>query len=247
VVIITRNEEANIGRCLNSVKEIADEIVILDSFSTDRTCAIAEEMGARVFQQEFAGHIQQKNEALKFARFPHILSLDADEVPDEELKKEIQNVKANFSFDGYSFNRLTNYGGQWIRHGGWYPDKKLRLWDSRKGHWGGTNPHDRFEMDAGCRIYHLKGNLLHYSYSDREAHIRQSNSFAEAAAKALFQQGKKAGLSKRFLSPIFRFFYSYFFKFGFLEGRAGFDIAWISAIASFRKYQRLNQLNKSCK
>jgi glycosyltransferase involved in cell wall biosynthesis len=144
VVIITRNEEANIGRCLNSVKEIADEIVILDSFSTDRTCAIAEEMGARVFQQEFAGHIQQKNEALKFARFPHILSLDADEVPDEELKKEIQNVKANFSFDGYSFNRLTNYGGQWIRHGGWYPDKKLRLWDSRKGHWGGTNPHDRF-------------------------------------------------------------------------------------------------------
>jgi glycosyltransferase involved in cell wall biosynthesis len=247
VVIITRNEEANIGRCLDSVKEISDDTVVLDSYSTDRTCIIAAEKGARIFQQEFEGHIKQKNDALRYAKFPHVLSLDADEAPDEQLIREILKVKQDFSQDGYSFNRLTSYGGQWIRHGGWYPDKKLRLWDSRKGKWGGINPHDRFEMVAGSRIGHLSGNLLHYSYSNRDAHYLQSEKFADAAAKAMFEQGRKADFSKRFLSPVFRFFYSYIFKAGFLEGKAGLDIAWISALASYKKYSKLHQLQQAVK
>jgi glycosyltransferase involved in cell wall biosynthesis len=247
VVLITFNEEANITRCLDSVKEIADDIVVLDSFSVDRTCEIAEEKGARVFRQAFAGHVQQKNDALQFARFPYVLSLDADEAPDDELKKAILAVKKNFRMDGYCFNRLTSYGGQWIRYGGWYPDKKLRLWDRRKGQWCGTDPHDRFEMQEGSRIGWLPGNLLHYSYSDREAHQRQSDKFSESAALAMFRQGKSASFSKRYLSPVFRFFYSYFLRAGFLEGRAGFDIAWISAMASFKKYRRLYQLQQSAR
>lgn len=242
VVIITFNEEANIGRCLDSVREIADDVVVLDSFSSDRTCEIAAAKGARVFRQKFAGHIRQKNDALIHARFPHVLSLDADEAPDEELKDAIRKIKQDFSMDGYRFNRLTSYAGQWIRHGGWYPDTKLRLWDRRKGQWAGTDPHDRFEMDAGSQIGKLPGNLLHYSYADREAHRRQSEKFSESAALAMFRQGKKAGFSKRFLSPVFRFFYSFFFKAGFLEGKAGLDIAWISAQASYKKYRKLHQL-----
>jgi glycosyltransferase involved in cell wall biosynthesis len=247
VVIITYNEEANIGRCLESVKEIADDVVVLDSYSEDRTCEIAAAKGARVFQQAFAGHIQQKNAALKFAKFPHVLSLDADEAPDEELKISILQVKKDFIMDGYLFKRLTSYAGQWIRHGGWYPDKKLRLWDIRKGRWSGTNPHDRFQMDADSRIGELPGNLLHYSYPDRQSHLLQSEKFSESAARALFEQGKTAGFSKRFLSPVFRFFYSYFLKAGFLEGRAGWDIARISALASYRKYKKLYQLEQTAR
>jgi glycosyltransferase involved in cell wall biosynthesis len=245
VVIITFNEEDNIGRCLDSVRGIADDVIVLDSFSEDRTCEIAREKGARVFQQKFAGHIEQKNNAIRLAQFPHILSLDADEAPDEELQNAILKVKADFACDGYRFNRMTCYAGQWIRFGGWYPDRKLRLWDSRKGKWAGLNPHDRFEMEAGCQLGYLPGKLLHYSYSSREAHHIQTEKFAAAAALALFRQGRKASFDKRFLSPVFRFFYSYLLKLGFLEGRAGFDIAWISARASFLKYQKLHQLHQS--
>lgn len=245
VVIITFNEEKNIGRCLDSVSTLADEMVVLDSNSTDNTREIAASRGARVFQMDFKGHVEQKNEALKLASFPHVLSLDADEALDKELIAAIAGIKKNFSSDGYYLNRLTNYAGQWMRFGGWYPDRKLRLWDSRKGRWSGTNPHDRFEVDAGSKLEILPGNLLHYSYESRESHIIQSRKFAETAAKALYSRGKKAGWIKRFLSPVFRFFYSYFFRLGFLEGAAGFHVASISAWASYRKYQILHQLHQS--
>jgi glycosyltransferase involved in cell wall biosynthesis len=241
VAVITFNEEKNIERCLASVRNIADEMLVLDSNSTDRTREIAEKMGARVLVNDFAGHIEQKNQAISLARFPHILSLDADEELDPELQKSILSVKENFSMDGYFMNRLTNYCGQWIYHSGWYPDKKLRLWDSRKGKWAGTNPHDRFEMEPGAQVASLSGKILHHSYNSLEEHRQQSIRFSETAAKALFLQGRKAGFSKRFLSPAFRFLYSYIFRLGFLEGIAGFHIARISAWASYLKYKRLKQ------
>ena len=142
VVIITFNEEKNIERCLTSVKDIADEIVVLDSFSKDKTAEICINHGVKFFQHTFDGHIQQKNRAITYANFPHILSLDADETLSSELAESIKKVKQNFSKDGYYINRLTNYCGHWVKHCGWYPDAKLRLWDSRKGQWTGTNPHD---------------------------------------------------------------------------------------------------------
>src|SRR6476620_7997347 len=149
VVIITFNEERNIGRCLKSVKEVADEIVVLDSFSKDKTREICESHGARFIQHAFDGHIQQKNRAITFAAYPHILSLDADEALDETLIDSIKKIKQNFTKDGYYLNRLTNYCGHWVRHCGWYPDRKLRLADSRKGHWTGVNPHDKYELFEG--------------------------------------------------------------------------------------------------
>lgn len=242
VVIITYNEQRNIKRCIESILSIADDIVVIDSFSTDDTVKIAESLSARVIQHKFHGHIEQKNFAITQAKHPYILSLDADEMPDETFITEIKNAKANWQFDGYSVNRLNNYCGQWIKHGAWYPDVKLRLWDSRKGRWNGTNPHDRYEMQQGSSIKHLKGNLLHYSYQTVEEHIRKSEYFSTIAANAYFQNGKKSSFVNIIVSPLFRFIRDYFFKLGFLDGKYGFIIAKIIAYEVFLKYKKLSQL-----
>ncbi len=244
VVIITFNEEKNIARCLDSVKEVADDVVVVDSFSTDKTEEICKEKGARFVQHKFEGHIQQKNWAITQAKYPQILSLDADEALSNELKKSIQQVKGNWSFDSYSMNRLTNYCGQWIRHTSWYPDKKLRLWDSGKGKWAGVNPHDEFQMtDAVSKVGHLKGDILHYSYYAVEEHLKQIDSFTEIGAKALFDIGIKASFAKRFLSPVAAFIKNYFLTLGFLEGKNGFIISKYAARTTFLKYKKLQQLN----
>ncbi len=242
VVIITRNEEHNLARCLVSVKSVADDIVVVDSFSTDGTERIAKEHGARFIQHTFAGHIEQKNWAITQAKFPCVLSLDADEALDEELARSIAEVKRSSMADGYSMNRLTNYCGTWIRHGGWYPDVKLRLWDSRKGQWGGTDPHDRYELQHGARVEHLRGELLHYSYHSISDHLQQVDYFTTIAAKAMHKQGRRAGLLKLLLSPVVKFIGDYLFRQGFLDGHHGLVIARISAHATFLKYAKLRQL-----
>jgi glycosyltransferase involved in cell wall biosynthesis len=243
VVIIAFNEEKNIGRCLDSVKEVADDIVVVDSFSTDRTEAICKEKGARFIQHKFEGHIEQKNWAITQAKYPHVLSIDADEALDDRLKRSIINIKEHFSCDGYTMNRLTNYCGQWIRHCGWYPDTKLRLWDSRKGRWGGVNPHDKYEMDAGAKICHLEGDILHYSYYTLDDHYRQVNYFTDISSKALFRQGKNASVLKLAFSPVVKFVRDYFIKLGILDGANGFRISRISAYATYLKYKKLRALN----
>ena len=163
-VIITYNEQKNIRRCLESILDIVDDITIVDSYSTDETEEICREYGVSFVRHPFEGHIEQKNWAISHAKYPHILSLDADEVISDQLKKSILEAKNNWKYDGYYFNRLTNYCGKWIRHSSWYPSRKLRLWDSRRGSWGGMNPHDRFILEKGTTKKFLKGDLLHYSY-----------------------------------------------------------------------------------
>ncbi len=192
VVIITLNEERNISRCLESVKDIADELVIVDSFSTDRTKEIAESFGARFITQKFDGYINQKNFANAQAKFDHILSLDADEVLSDELKKSVKETKSSFYADGYTMNRLTNYVGKWVRHCGWYPDKKLRLFDRRKGKWEGLIIHEEFKLAEEGISGHLKGDLLHYSFNSIIEYKQQSEKFTTLGAKADFQKGKKA-------------------------------------------------------
>ena len=141
-------------------------------------------------------------------------------------------------------NRLTNYCGHWIRHCGWYPDTKLRLWDSRLGKWGGTNPHDKFEfLDAKTTSKQLKGDLLHYSYYTREDHYKQIEYFTTILAKAQFETGKKAPLLTWIFSPIVKFFRDYFIKLGVLDGAAGFTISRLSAYATFLKYKKLRKLH----
>lgn len=247
VVIITFNEERNIERCLNSVKSFADDIVVVDSFSTDQTAEICQRHGARFITHSFAGHIEQKNWAISQAKYPHILSLDADEAPDEALCTAISNVKKNWICDGYTMNRLTNYCGKWIRHSSWYPDVKLRLWDSTRGRWAGINPHDRFELVPGTTTAHLKGNILHYSYYSISEHVAQANRFSEIAAKAYHQQGKKAPMIKVLLSPIARFIKMYLLHAGFLDGTEGFIIARIASFEVFLKYTRLRRIISSQK
>jgi glycosyltransferase involved in cell wall biosynthesis len=245
VVIITFNEEKNIARCLDSVKTIADEIVVLDSFSKDKTEEICKTYGVQFFQHAFDGHIQQKNRAITYATSPFILSLDADEALDETLIRSVIEAKKSWKFDGYSMNRLNYYCGKWLKHGGWYPDKKLRLWDSRKGEWGGVNPHDKYELfDKAAPTGHLKGNILHYSYYAVEEHYKQAEYFTTIAANALFKSGKKAGFVKTWISPAVRFIRDYIVKLGFLDGRYGYIACKIMAYSTYLKYKKLNQLHR---
>lgn len=239
VVVITFNEERNIGRCLTSVKTVADEIVVVDSHSKDKTRHIALELGATVVEHDFEGYIEQKNWALTQASHEVVLSLDADEALDEELAKSILAVKNNFDKDGYIVNRLTNYCGTWIRHGKWYPDKKLRLWIKDKGKWGGLNPHDKLELRGGSNTAELKGHLLHYSFYSFEEHLQQIHRFTDIASRAAFIKGKKASVINLIANPVARFVAGYVFRLGFLDGKAGFTIARYSAYAKFLKYKKL--------
>jgi glycosyltransferase involved in cell wall biosynthesis len=239
VVIITFNEKKNIGRCLDSIVAVADDIVVIDSFSTDNTEAICIAKGARFIKHKFDGHIEQKNYAVTQAKYPHVLSLDADEALDETLIESIKNVKHNWQYDGYEMNRLTNYCGSWIRHSSWYPDKKLRLWDSRKGNWGGLNPHDKYEMEEDAKIGYLKGDILHYSFYTVDQHYKQVNYFTDLMAKSNVESGKKSNIFQLYLSPIVKFFRNYILKLGFLDGSAGFTVCRISAYATYLKYKKM--------
>lgn len=244
VVILTYNEERNIKRCLDSILDLADEIIVVDSNSTDRTPEICKEYGVKFFQHAFEGYIEQKNYATKLVTNDFILSLDADEAVSETLMQSILEVKKNRTFDGYTMNRLTNYCGKWIHHSGWYPDIKLRLVDRRSGHWGGINPHDRFEMNQNGTIKHLKGDLYHYSYYTFEEHRLQIRKFAEISANALFKNGVRSGPAKIIYKPVARFLRCYFVKAGFLDGAEGWTIARMTAWASYLRYTRLYNLSK---
>ena len=240
--IITFNEEKNIERCINSLAGIADEIVVVDSKSTDKTVEIAESLGAKVIAQEFLGHIEQKNYSISQCSNQYILSLDADEALDDELKKSILKVKENWQYDGYKFNRLTNYCGKWIKTCGWYPDTKVRLVDKTKAKWTGTNPHDR--LDVKGKVKHLSGDLLHYSFYTVDQHKKQIEYFTDIASKAYHQEGRKASFIKIYFSPIMKFIRSYFFQLGFTDGYHGFLISRLSAGAKYKKYSKLKALQK---
>lgn len=244
VVIITFNEERNIGRCLGSVKDIADEIVVVDSLSTDRTKTICEGHGVKFIEHAFEGHIKQKNFAIGQATYPHQLSLDADEALSEELKSEITKVKKNWQHDGYRMDRLSNYCGKWIKHSGWYPDTKLRLYDSRKGSWTGMDPHDKFEFESGSSTGKLGGDILHYTYYTIEEHILQANKFSTIAANELVLKGKPIYFFKVFLNPIAKFIRNYFLHLGFLDGFYGFLICQITANETFLKYIKAWHIKK---
>lgn len=223
---------------------IADEIVVLDSFSTDKTEEICRAKGAKFFQHKFDGHIEQKNRAITFATNSFVLSLDADEAPDEILIAEIQKVKAKKQFDGYTMNRLTNYCGQWIKHCGWYPDTKLRLFDRTKGSWAGENPHDRYELRDSNNTQHLPGHILHYSYYTVEEHYKQAEKFSTISANSLFAKGKKSNTLLAMMKCWAKFVRNYIINAGFLDGRNGYIICKISAWETWLKYTKLRDLGR---
>ncbi|HAN19921.1 MAG: glycosyl transferase [Bacteroidetes bacterium GWC2_33_15] len=242
-VIITYNEEKKIERCLLSLKSVADEIVVVDSFSTDRTEEICLAHGAKFSKHPFEGYIEQKNYALTCASNDYILSLDADEALSEELKQSILKVKSKWKYDGYYFNRFNNYCGQWIHHSNWYPDQKLRLFDRRKGKWGGTNPHDKVVQTHGATKKYLKGDLLHWVLSTYEDHIDKANKFSTIAAEEAFKKRKRASIITILLHAMWRFVKSYFVRLGILDGYNGFVISSFSSYTVFLKYIKLRQMN----
>lgn len=242
VVIITFNEESNIERCIQSVLGIADEIVVLDSLSTDRTKEICLKYPVKFYEQPFLGYIEQKNRALEYSGYPHVLSLDADEALSDELKSSILSVKENWQADGYYFNRLTNYCGHWIKHTDWYPDRKLRLFDKRKGQWTGINPHDRYELEPGSTEKYLKGDLLHYSFPSINHHLDVVKKFTSITARESFEKGKRFSWFSLLFNPVWKFIKSYFFRKGFLDGFYGFVVCMISAHATFIKYVKMKEL-----
>ena len=247
-VIITFNEEKNIARCLNSLKGLADEIIVVDSFSTDNTREICKEHQVKFIEREFISYSDQKNWANSQTQYQYVITLDADEALSDALKNSILSEKDTLKYDAYSFKRLTNFCGKWIKHTGWYPDKKIRIFNKNKIKWDNKIIHEDLLFDSNdIKIKQLEGNLLHYSYYTIDEHIRQINKFSSLKAEALFKKGKKASCIKIFLDPIATFFRLYLIRMGFLDGFYGFVISVNSAHSTFLKYTKLKSLYKQKK
>jgi glycosyltransferase involved in cell wall biosynthesis len=243
--VITYNEEKNIRRCLEALRDVADEIIVIDSFSEDTTVEISESLGATVIQRPFTGYGEQKLFAQQQAANKWVLSIDADEVLSEQLRKTILGVKANPKFTAYKMNRLTNYCGKWIRHCGWYPDSVLRLWNTEKGSMVVHTVHEGVVMhDQEEVIGHLKGDLLHYSYNTISDHLSKMQLYTELGARADVERGKKTSLFKLVLGPKWQFFVDFVLRLGFLDGYYGYIVCRNSAFASFIKYAKIRQYSR---
>jgi len=243
-VIITYNEEMFIDKCLASIEDLVDEIVVVDSFSMDSTEEICKKYNARFIKHKFEGYRDQKNFALQFASYKNILSLDADEALSDELRDSIQAVKNNWEYNGYYVNRRNYYCGQWIQHSHWYPDKQLRLFNSDSGRWGELNLHERFKMSNGDKVGKLKGDLVHWPYSTYQEHVDKMHKFSLIAAEEFHKAGKKATIFTPYIHLIWGFLRTYIIKLGFLDGRNGFLICSLYASATFKKYNNLRFLIK---
>jgi glycosyltransferase involved in cell wall biosynthesis len=244
VVFITFNEEDNILRSLKAVKTIADEIIVLDSFSTDQTVAIAENYGAQVIQRTWEGYAASKNYLNRLAQTDYVLSLDADEVLSEELQQEILIEKAKGFKGVYSINRLTNYCGRWIKHGGWYPDNKPRLFNKKECYWEGEFVHETLFIPKHVKVRVLTSDCYHYTYKDEKDHRDRAEKYAILTANKLLSQGKKISALKPYFSAVARFTGMYLFKLGFLDGVSGYKIAKISGWCNWVKYKELRRITK---
>jgi glycosyltransferase involved in cell wall biosynthesis len=244
-IIITFNEEKNIARCIESVMDIADEILIVDSFSTDRTKEICSAYNVKFLEHKFDGYSEQKNWAIMHTAFPVILSLDADEALSDDLKISIRKVKENCVYDGYLFNRLNNYCGKWIRFGSWYPDRKLRLWNKEKGRWAYQKIHEKVELEPLAKTFRLKGDLLHYSYYSINQHFQTTRKYAELSAREYYSRNKKSNLFLVVFKPIWKFLRDYIFKAGFLNGYYGIVIAFIDSYGVYLKNRNIIQIQRS--
>jgi glycosyltransferase involved in cell wall biosynthesis len=246
-VIITFNEELFIGKCLESLNGIADEIIVVDSFSTDSTTDICKKYGVKLVQNAFTGFMDQKNYSLTLASNKYILSLDADEALSEDLKKSILEVKENISADGYYFNRLNNFCGKWMKHSAWYPDRQLRLFNKEMGKWGPINVHETFQMKPGSRISRIKGDLLHWTFTSKEEFTGKIEHFSRIAATDYFKAGRKVWPLTPTVHMLWRFFLNYFLHLGFLDGRYGYLVCWQGARSSWLKYHILRKLNREAR
>lgn len=244
-VIIAKNEEANIRRCLESVK-FADEIIVVDSNSTDRTAAIATEFGAKVFTRPWQGFGPAKQEGVNQARGLWILSIDADEIVPQELASEIKHkINSSNGCSAYYLNRKTMFLGRWILHCGWYPDHVLRLFQKSAGNFDNAIIHEKVETKG--RTGHLNANLLHYSHPDLESYLSKFNRYTTLGAEEAYRQGKRAGWWNLFIRPPVSFLKHYIVNQGFRDGLEGLILSGLSAMAVLVKYAKLYVMQKSKK
>ena len=249
--VISLNEEDRIERCLTSM-DFCDEILVLDSGSSDRTCEIARACGARVEQQEFLGHREQKQRAVDLAEHDLILSLDCDEVLSPALRKELELILVHSipaDVAGYSMPRRNIYLGRAMRHGAFWPDRKLRLFDRRAARWGGTDPHDRVELMPGPShaktVVELAGEIVHDSYRSFAEHRSTVRKFADIAAHALASEGRRSQPWTPVLRGVSAFVKGAVLKGGVLDGWRGLAAAWMSGLYNRRKYSRLRELQRA--
>lgn len=234
--IITFNEERNIVRAIESLR-CCDEIVVVDSGSNDRTLELATNLGARVVENPWGGFANQKNFASQKATHDWILSIDADESLSEALEAEIWQIKKNGpEYDAYTMPRLAQYLGRWILHSGWYPDRKVRLFDRRCAHWVGGFVHESVEVQGS--VGHLQSNLLHFTCNSLSEHLKTMDHYTTLAAEQIVAQKKAIGLKHLLLEPGWTFFQTYFVKRGYLDGTEGLAIAYMAAMYNFVKYAK---------
>jgi glycosyltransferase involved in cell wall biosynthesis len=239
VCIISFNEEQNIEDCLQSVKNVADEIVVVDSFSTDRTVEIASRYTDSIYHEKFTGYIEKKNLAVSKAKHDWILSLDCDERLSPELESSILSIKDHLEEQrtAYRMPRKTFYVYRWLNHC-WYPDKKIRLFNKHKAKWGGINPHDKVVMDKG-QIIDLHGDILHYSFNSISDHLQTIDHLSEIGAREIITSGKHVSLIDPLTHGLGAFIKIFLIKRGFLDGLAGFIVSVLSAMHAFVKYNKV--------
>ena len=241
-VVITYNEERNIKRCIESLLQVMDEIIIIDSFSTDRTKEICLAYPVIFKEKAWEGYSESKNFGNSIASNDYIFSIDADESLSESLQQELLSLK-KIGFDGnYSVNRLTNYCNNWIYHSGWFPDWKIRLFSKTNNYWNDAIVHEELIHINDIKTNKLKGLLYHYSYFSTNQHKEKADKYSLLTAKKYFEQNRKVSFLSPYLSAIGRFFSMYFLKRGFLDGYSGLMIAKISAESNFVKYKELLRL-----
>jgi glycosyltransferase involved in cell wall biosynthesis len=239
--IITYNEERNIARVVESLR-CCDEIVVIDSGSNDRTVELATKLGARVIEAVWRGFAGQKNYASEHCEHDWVLSLDADEALSEALEAEIWQIKKNGpQFDAYTMPRLAQYLGRWILHSGWYPDRKIRLFDRRRAKWVGDYVHESVVVDG--TIGHLKSNILHFTCSSLSEHLKTMDRYTTLAAEQLVEQKKEIGWTQLALDPPWTFFKTYVLRRGFQDGTEGLAIAYMAALYNFIKYAKAKNMS----
>jgi glycosyltransferase involved in cell wall biosynthesis len=239
--IIAYNEQKNIARAIESLR-CCDEILVVDSGSTDMTAEIAQRLGARVIDNPWEGYAKQKNAAAETANHEWILSIDADESLSEALEAEIWQLKKKGpDYDAYSMPRLAQYLGRWILHSGWHPDRKIRLYRRDKGRWVGNYVHERVQVDG--RVGHLDANLLHYTCDSLSEHLETMNRYTTLAAEQLVAEKVEIGMRHLLLDPPWTFFRSYFLKRGYLDGIEGLAIGYMAATYNFVKYAKAKFMN----
>jgi len=243
VVVITLNEEKKLEAALKSVEGVASEIIVVDSFSDDDTVKIAKKYTNKVLKRKWTNFSDQKNFGNSEASFPWILSLDADERLSPELRKEILLLKEGEpGCSAFSMPRRVSYFGKWIRHSGWYPDWKIRLFRKDKAHWEGEYVHEKLVVEG--KIRKLEGSLHHFCYRNISEHLERINNFSQLGAQKLYSQKKKCRWYHLVFLPFFRFAKSFFLKAGFLDGFPGFIISVLNGYAIFIRYAKLKEIWK---